>query len=251
MKVFSKLEGEFLALFEAQKKQVLASDVHTLESGLAALDSVSDSITERVSTSRVLAGIVGSSVATIIDTWRSDDSHHVHSCTLQTGCIDALAQASISGWQLGVLSINWCPDLINAMLLRHIQHKVGTACDTIPCWSNHVDSDGRITLAVPGALAKRKRIEAIQAEEGSSVVYVGDSVTDLPALLAADLGVLVGSSSSVREFASKYNVRLEPLSSLNNASGNSSAAQRTVWAAESWAEIDRMVIQNPEFWDSL
>ena len=223
---------------------MLSSESHTLDSGLAALDSVSDLITEKVSTSRVLAGINGSLVADSIDAWRQDDKHHVHSCVLQPGCLEALARANTTGWHFGVLSINWCPDLIHAMLLRDMQHNPNDS----PCWSNRVDGEGRIELAVSGASAKRERILTLQEEAGCGVVYVGDSVTDLPALLAADLGVLIGSSNTVREFTSKYNVNVEPLSSLHAlkcAVDKGPTAPRTVWAAESWADIDRMVIQHP------
>jgi hypothetical protein len=241
---FCRLEEEFFSLFEAEKQRVLSSESHTLDSGLAVLDSVSDIITEKVSTSRVLAGINGSLVARSIDAWRQDDQHNVHSCKLQAGCLDALARANTTGWGLGVLSINWCPDLIHAMLLRDMQHKP----DDFPCWSNRVDKEGRIELAVSGASAKKERIIKLQEKAGCGVVYVGDSVTDLPALLAADLGVLIGSSNTVREFTAKYNVKVESLSSLHALTSIFSKgpkAPNTVWAAESWADIDRMVIQHP------
>ena len=75
-----------------------------------------------------------------------------------------------------MLSINWCPSLINAALLQPIRRhrrSVLSLDDTaiqqleedgeedelaVPIWSNLVDLDGVVELAVPGALAKKARI---------------------------------------------------------------------------------------------
>ena len=42
-------------------------------------------------------------------------------------------------------------------------------------------------------------------------VYIGDSASDLPAMLAADLGIVVGKSSSLRQVAALCGVQLQPL----------------------------------------
>ena len=42
-------------------------------------------------------------------------------------------------------------------------------------------------------------------------VYIGDSASDLAAMLAADLGIVVGKSSSLRQVAAFCGVQLRPL----------------------------------------
>lgn len=65
-------------------------------------------------------------------------------------------------------------------------------------------------------------------------VYVGDSATDLTALLEADVGVLVGESATAREIAARFSVRLEPLEARRPPFLDRSGI---VWLAASWAEI--------------
>ena len=48
------------------------------------------------------------------------------------------------------------------------------------------------------------------AGQGVSV-YIGDSASDLAAMLAADLGIVVGNSSSLRQVAAVCGVQLQPL----------------------------------------
>ena len=55
---------------------------------------------------------------------------------------------------------------------------------------------------------------------GVGVVYVGDSVTDLLALLKADVGIVVGNSATLRTVAAAYKVELRPLGLFLSAPGS-------------------------------
>lgn len=172
------------------------------------------------------------------------------------------------GWGLAVLSINWCPALIDASLIQPVLKRRRSAlgvnsCTTeIPIWSNQVDGNGVVSLHVPGASAKRDRIielrRHIQARrDGPSViVYVGDSPTDLSALLEADIGVIMGNSSSTNMLAARFFIQIKPLQHRNQhgfgsiLDGNHDnwRKQKLLWRAESWKEIDDMLIQLEEHW---
>jgi hypothetical protein len=75
----------------------------------------------------------------------------------------------------------WCPSLIDAMLLRSLP-----CAQNVPVWSNSVDQHGMVSQVVAGALDKRARITKLK--RSGFVVYIGDSATDLAALVEADLG---------------------------------------------------------------
>ena len=47
--------------------------------------------------------------------------------------------------------------------------------------------------------------------KGGWTVYCGDSLSDLGALLAADVGIILGCSSSLRKVAAAGNVSIVPL----------------------------------------
>ena len=72
--------------------------------------------------------------------------------------------------------------------------------------------------------------------------YVGDSATDLTALLAADVGILVGTSESARRIARRFGVKLAPLPAelpelpAADAEGGSGGGA-VIYEAASWEQI--------------
>jgi hypothetical protein len=138
---------------------------------------------------------------------------------------------SCMGWSLAILSINWCPALIDASLVQPVLRKKRSLlnqqrCDTeVPIWSNNVDGEGVVTLHVPGSKAKRERIVELRkcleylnrnSKEAKThkehlIVYVGDSSTDLAALLEADIGIIMGNSESTRNIAEQWGIEIVPL----------------------------------------
>ena len=180
------------------------------------------------------------------------------------------SKSTCLGWNLAVLSINWCPALIDASLVRPVLNKRRSilqidSCNTeVPIWSNSVDGEGTVTLHVPGALAKRDRIKELRRhiinahdvsddEEGSDtsshvIVYVGDSSTDLAALLEADIGIIMGNSSSMIAMAQKYGVSVVPLGHRKQHDLDVLGGEKILWTVESWQEIDEMLIEVDEHW---
>jgi len=265
---FRELEDAYFSRVDACKEDVRSREPLTppsmydaagLGAALASMDDVSNEITEQLSQSGILAGIENSRVASILSDWR--DNPATAACrvpALQAGCEHTLSIALEQGWQLGILSLNWCPPIIQAMLPL-----VAQATPLAEVWCNRIDElTGRVINDVDGAAAKMSRIctlraraaeeEALRAEGdtgtgGAVVVYVGDSATDLLAMMAADIGILIGDSGWAREVARKYGVRVEPLSTLSLQSADDSlsllcARSRSsdvVWEAQSWEEIGK------------
>lgn len=106
--------------------------------------------------------------------------------------------------------------------------------------------------SVPGANAKKERIASVKDSSqyrGDSnqipfIVYIGDSSTDLLALLEADVGILIGSSQTVSKFAERWNVALSPLSSKSQEVTSTRQGQSsTVWTVNSWGEIEQFLSQ--------
>ncbi|KAL3756239.1 hypothetical protein ACHAWU_007190 [Discostella pseudostelligera] len=175
------------------------------------------------------------------------------------------------GWNLAVLSINWCPALIDASIVQPVLKQRRSVlqidkCTTeVPIWSNQVDADGVISLNVPGALAKRDRIRELRrnihqsSDSTSVIVYVGDSSTDLAALLEADIGVIMGQtiSSSMTVIAERWGIQIVPLKHRSQhdfdvvaVDGNFERwrKQNILWHVESWMEIDEMLLELDRHW---
>uniref|UniRef100_A0A7S2YG44 Uncharacterized protein n=1 Tax=Entomoneis paludosa TaxID=265537 RepID=A0A7S2YG44_9STRA len=162
------------------------------------------------------------------------------------------------------MSINWCPSLIQAALLSPVMAQMTASSLTtntppdmsdFKIWSNRVDSHGSVSLLVPGAQAKKDRIVALQQQSSSPsamVVYVGDSSTDLTALIQADVGIFIGDpQSSALSMAQQWGISVQPLSSRWSSEGNSGASekrrdkddenQKILWQTTSWLEIGRLL----------
>ncbi|KAJ1812137.1 hypothetical protein LPJ56_003998, partial [Coemansia sp. RSA 2599] len=120
-----------------------------------------------------------------------------------------------------VVSVNWSHDFIRGAL--HANGVVDAEKIAIYCNDPEFDSctglcTGWLAPRITVAGDKTKVIRELRrsVEDGdrgdcrSFVVYVGDSLTDLPALLAADLGFIVGSSSSVTSWCQWLGILPQP-----------------------------------------
>ena len=250
MQAFGSLEAQFFELYsQAKQKCAARAMTTTLHQVLDALDEPSNVVTEQVSASRVLQGLECASANQI---------HQVLSCNsnplqviLRDKCLTVLQRALLSDYRLAVLSINWCPALIEACLVEPLQQqqqqqqrrRQGTPSD-IPIWSNAVQDAGIVDLQVPGALAKQAKIRALQQEQ-QVVVYVGDSVTDLAALMQADVGILfqTESQSAVR-LCEQFGQTLHPLRERARILATAQQDESPIiWTVQTWDEIGQFLEQ--------
>lgn len=233
---FKELENEFVCLYAAAKN-AMSSQTMTLCDALDTLDAVSKAVTEKVSQSGVLLGL---------DRYRSEDISRVierdsefgDRVRLRSGCASVLAQA-MSSWQLGVLSINWCPPLIDATLLQPISREcMSSSTQSVPIWCNSVDHNGVVSQQISGALDKRAQIAKLKPS--GLVVYVGDSTLDLAALVEADVGILIGNSKSTTTIAEEWGIKVIPLNQWHFM--EKGETPRVIWMAESWSEIENLLL---------
>ena len=178
----------------------------------------------------------------------------------------APSSSSCLGWSVAVLSINWCPALIDASLVQPVLRQRRSilqidSCETeVPIWSNEMCAEGIVTLHVPGALAKRDRImelrrhiQSTDVDSPSLIIYVGDSSTDLAALLEADIGIIIGTSSSMAMIAERWDIQIVQLQHRRQHGFGSSLdggwrKKQLLWQVESWDEIDQLLIELDEHW---
>ena len=129
-------------------------------------------------------------------------------------------------------------------------------------WCNDADSDGAITLHLPDASAKRERMRnlkerllkehqvatesAYNAENTCTrhplVIYIGDSSTDLSGLLEADIGIMIGRSSTVLRIADRWKIPLAPLKERRElCDGLHDDDANTVWMADGWDDVEAVL----------
>lgn len=88
-------------------------------------------------------------------------------------------------------------------------------------------------------------------EAENLTVYIGGSVGDLLCLLEADIGIVIGSSSSLRKLGDQFGVKFVPLFSglvrkqKELAEGNSSnwkPLSGILYTVTCWAEIEAFIL---------
>lgn len=118
-------------------------------------------------------------------------------------------------------------------------------------------STGEIALKVSGSSGKHQRfltlaataretLTSYESSPRSMTIYVGDSVTDLLAMLDADVGIVVGDSETFKKVATAFGITIRPLVSayavLDDTGklrkGAPDPAGQCVYRVSQWAEID-------------
>lgn len=105
-------------------------------------------------------------------------------------------------------------------------------------------STGKMIRNVETALDKLRHLVQLLVEPGSQQVrsvYIGDSVTDLLCLLRADVGIILGDSSTLKQV---YGKKMTPLfrKALILEQNDSQKLQGHVFTVSSWYEAEAFLL---------
>ncbi|KAG1361455.1 putative Bifunctional TH2 protein, mitochondrial [Cocos nucifera] len=116
-------------------------------------------------------------------------------------------------------------------------------------------STGEIVRKMESPMDKVEAFKSILSNRGSNEkhlsVYIGDSVGDLLCLLEADVGIVIGSSTSLRRIGKQFGVSFVPLlAGLVNKQRQLNEKDSSIWkglsgvlyTASSWSEIQAFIL---------
>ncbi|KAL3672052.1 hypothetical protein V7S43_002716 [Phytophthora oleae] len=230
--------SELLKRYEAQWQQTSSRNfdsagLHEFLEGYALVDLRSH---YRVVASRVLQGIPHQELAKA-----------ARNVEIRPNVVETLQLAD--DWK--IISANWSTEVVRTVMLQ-----AGVATETTHIISNELKVDeqgmttGEIDVKVQSAVDKAKWIKKLRAKDTeSTIVYVGDSATDLLALLAADVGIWVApdtattSATLLQKLVDNYGVDTHPLfgyTSLRDcvAKASDAANERPVlFTMTEWARL--------------
>lgn len=123
-----------------------------------------------------------------------------HTIQLRKGFFSSvISPAQNQGVQVGILSVNWSSTWIRGCLAQGVREEGGdsTAVDGIKVRCNELEvADGLTTGEWTGEKivdsGDKARVVKEVTSQGGLVAYVGDSSTDLRAMVEADVGIVVG-----------------------------------------------------------
>lgn len=254
-KTWDELSGRYTEEYEQciesilTREKAVGLDIDGLRNALEQLSEFEKRANVRVIESGVLKGIS-------LDDIKRAGEHMI----LQDGCINLLQKVLANDGlnaSVHVLSYCWCSDLMRAAFspggldsLLDIQANEFAYEDGV--------STGEILREVQSPIDKVAYFKQIfqqnESENGklNVTVYIGDSVGDLLCLLEADIGIVIGSSESLRKVGSQYGVKFVPLFPgvvnkqkefvKSNLSSGWEGLSGVLYTASSWAEIHALIL---------
>jgi len=173
-------------------------------------------------------------------------------------CLETLHSASVAaGTSVVVLSANWSEEFIRAALSNHHGACGGFDTGKVEVVANALEFDAGITtggMRIRQCQTPNDKHRLLRAlvfdERGQNVehpsVFVGDSVGDVPALLAASLGIVMGRNSLLERVLARGGVQIRNIDEFRDWSGGApdwgtGAARagrgRVVWQTTSWEAV--------------
>ncbi|CEG38698.1 HAD-like domain [Plasmopara halstedii] len=169
---------------------------------------------------------------------------------IRPDCIETLA--SIDKWI--VISVNWSRKLVETVM-----DESGVTFDTTQIIANELEMNaesvttGIINVKVQSSMDKERFVNharMMQKDTQSILVYVGDSVTDLLALIAADLGIWMVSDASTSstklldQLVKFYRIHVHPLIKFNSfreCIAKASDDRPVLFTVSSWAQLKSFI----------
>ncbi|KAK9919394.1 hypothetical protein M0R45_027988 [Rubus argutus] len=175
---------------------------------------------------------------------------------LQDGCIDffkKIVKSANLNANVHVLSYCWCGDLIRSAFSSGGLHELNIHANEFTFEESI--STGQIVKKVESPIDKvqafRDILKSCQSDGKNLTIYIGDSVGDLLCLLEADIGIVIGSSSSLRRVGTQFGVSFVPLfpglvkkqkEHVEGRSSNWKGLTGVLYTACSWAEIHASIL---------
>ncbi|KAK9293229.1 hypothetical protein L1049_021219 [Liquidambar formosana] len=152
-----------------------------------------------------------------------------------------------------VLSYCWCGDLIRSAFSSGGLHVLNVHANEFT-YEESI-STGEIVKKVESPIDKVQAFNNIlkncSNDKKTLTVYIGDSVGDLLCLLEADVGIVIGSSSSLWRVGSQFGVSFVPLyhglvmkqkECVEGSSSNWKGLSGILYTVSSWAEIHAFIL---------
>ncbi|PSR92802.1 Aminopyrimidine aminohydrolase [Actinidia chinensis var. chinensis] len=175
---------------------------------------------------------------------------------LQDGCtgfFSSVVKNKNLNAHVHLLSYCWCADLIRSAFSAGGLNRLNVHANEF-VYENSI-STGEIVKKVESPIDKAQAFRDIlknsSTDKKDLTVYIGDSVGDLLCLLEADVGIVVGSSSSLRRVGNHFGVSFFPLfpglvKKQRECGGGSSSSWKglsgILYTVSSWAEIHAFIL---------
>ncbi|XP_028406600.1 bifunctional TH2 protein, mitochondrial-like [Dendronephthya gigantea] len=162
---------------------------------------------------------------------------------LLPGVFRVLESFKIFNLPFHVISLNFSQKLIRYVLNRHGTLPLEVHANALQFETGEELSNGALDKKFISAFDKEVQLQKIIENAGSNpgmTVYIGDSFTDLLALLKADIGVVIGKSKSLRAVCNDFGIVLVPLQERKNGMFENEE-KKVLFSVDTWDEIQNFM----------
>ncbi|KAG8379071.1 hypothetical protein BUALT_Bualt07G0050100 [Buddleja alternifolia] len=166
---------------------------------------------------------------------------------LQDGCMDFFHSAINNenlNTHIHVISYCWCGDLIRSALSSGGLDSVSVHANEL-IYENSISTGGinrKIESPMDKVIVWSNILGGYSKDRKNVTVYIGDTVGDLLCLLQADIGIVIGCSSSLRRLGAHFGVSFVPLFPAVIARQRLNTSERVLHTVSSWAEIHAFIL---------
>ncbi|MCO5602812.1 hypothetical protein L7F22_056951 [Adiantum nelumboides] len=174
---------------------------------------------------------------------------------LREGCTNFLRQVSSNhNVNLRIISVCWSKSFVKGALAKEGLENVEVHSNEFITSGSFTSGDIKRVIETP--FDKERVFEELMHNMESlsrSVrsIYIGDSVTDILCLLEGDLGIVIGSDSTLQRVSKAFGVLMMPLykgvlemAKLGNARGGKKPG--VIYTVTDWHEISAFLIASSE-----
>jgi len=227
-----------------------------LEAFLGGLGEFEKAAVADVSEARLLQGFTRDDVRRMVKTslrqkWQVRDA-----------CGEVLSGLLSHDVPASIISVSWSQDMIHTILQDACGAPLSLpiTCNSFSFREDDQRATGEISSHMTGAVDKLRAFRRLREEkgrEGRLSVFIGDSVTDLLALLEADIGIVLkdalNKNNTLDKVISLYGIDVQPLvrAAMIAQCGQEAATvtpvsmpPMTIYAADGWDEIGVMLFGN-------
>lgn len=232
VKSYSKSIGEVFHLLK--NDTAFEFDEVGLQKFLSQVGIVDEMAMDRLISSNILKGITVEGLQIFSRTVQ-----------LKPGVLTVLKNLMDLGLPLHLISLNFSEQLISFVLNRKTKLPIKIHSN------NLVFRDGICTGNVEKkfttAVHKEAELDQLNKVGSGVIVYVGDSSTDLLALLKADIGIIIGNSPSLQHVCNAFGVEIISLNKWKSVYKYNNDNSRTLFHANSWKEIEDFILRTSNY----
>ncbi|CAG8609321.1 13354_t:CDS:2 [Acaulospora morrowiae] len=140
---------------------------------------------------------------------------------------------------LYILSTNWSRDMLFGSLKDYVGIEKERIVSNDLIFDEADTATGKLERNVLSAIDKLKIFKSLEIPKGTMSVYIGDSDTDLPCMLEADIGIIMGSNCALTETCEKFGIEVVDglVGKINMKDFSSKKGCNKLFRVQEWKEI--------------